>query len=86
MFESSVVARNVPALARYFGSFCADCTRNATACISAWITPSFSCSRASSSWFVMGSLRKTESETQRELRLVREENAALRRVMMGRGA
>lgn len=32
------------------------------------------------------SLRQTESETERQLRLVQEENTALRRVLMGRGA
>ncbi|MCK6432010.1 MAG: hypothetical protein L6Q68_03105 [Aquabacterium sp.] len=32
------------------------------------------------------SLRKRESETERELRLAREENAALKRILMGRAA
>jgi len=32
------------------------------------------------------SLRKTESETEHKLRLAREENAALRRLLMGGGA
>lgn len=36
--------------------------------------------------YELDSLRKTETETQRELRLVREENSALRRVLMGQGA
>lgn len=32
------------------------------------------------------SLRKTESETEKQLRLARDENAALRRVLMGQSA
>lgn len=35
--------------------------------------------------YQLDSLRKTESETERELRLVREENNALRRVLTGTG-
>lgn len=34
----------------------------------------------------LASMRRRESETERENRLLREENAALRRVLMGQGA
>lgn len=36
--------------------------------------------------FDLASIRKRETETQRENRLLREENAALRRVLMGQGS